>query len=167
MTNSLQGTLENRDGAWVLTLVRDIAHPVERVWPWLVEPDRLRRWSPIVPDKPLDDVGPRQVRENPGDEPVTGDVIAVDPPHELQHRWGDDDVVRWRLEPTATGCRLTLEQSMRDRDKAAMNAAGWQICLDVLEETLAGTASGRVVGQDAERHDWESLRDRYAKLLGV
>ena len=37
-----------------------------------------------------------------GDEPVTGDVLAVNPPHELVHRWGDD-VVRWRLAPTATG----------------------------------------------------------------
>ena len=27
MTHPLQGTLENRDGAWVLTLIRDFAHP--------------------------------------------------------------------------------------------------------------------------------------------
>jgi uncharacterized protein YndB with AHSA1/START domain len=93
---------------------REISHPVEQVWPWLTDPDRLRRWSPIVPDQPLDSVGGRQVRENPGDDPVVGDVIAVDPPHELVHHWGDD-VVRWRLSPTATGCLLTLEQSMRDR----------------------------------------------------
>ncbi len=53
MTHPLQGTLENRDGAWVLTLTRDIAHPAERVWPWLTDPDRLRRWSPIVPDQPV------------------------------------------------------------------------------------------------------------------
>jgi uncharacterized protein YndB with AHSA1/START domain len=153
MTQSLQGTLENRDGSWVLTLVRDIAHPVERVWPWLVEPDRLRRWSPIVPDKPLDEV-------------VTGDVIAVDPPHELVHHWGDDDVVRWRLAPTATGCRLTLEQTMRDRKPAAMNAAGWHVCLDVLDDVLNGGDRQRAVGQDAMAAGWEPLRDRYAELLG-
>ena len=52
MTHPLQGTLENRDGAWVLTLIRDFAHPPEKVWPWLTDPDRLRRWSPIVPDRP-------------------------------------------------------------------------------------------------------------------
>ena len=146
MTHPLQGTLENCDGTWVLTLSRDIAHPVEQVWPWLTDPERLRRWSPIVPDRPLDSVGARQVRENPDAEPVTGDVIAVDPPHELVHRWGDD-VVRWRLAPTATGCLLTLEQSMRERDPAAMNAAGWHLCLDVLDGTLAGAcrhgSSGR------------------------
>ena len=38
MTHPLQGTLENRDGAWVLTLVRDFGHPPETVWPWLTDP---------------------------------------------------------------------------------------------------------------------------------
>jgi uncharacterized protein YndB with AHSA1/START domain len=166
MTHPLQGTLENRDGAWVLTMDRDLAHPPERVWPWLTDPDRLRQWSPIVPDRAFDEVGPRQVRENPGDEPVTGEVLVVNPPHELVHRWGDD-TVRWRLSPTATGCRLTLEQTMADRDRAAGNAAGWHVCLDVLDGTLAGTASSRVVGQDALDHGWESLRDGYTELLGV
>ena len=80
MTHPLQGTLENRDGAWVLTLERDIAHRAERVWPWLTDPDRLRQWSPVVPDRAFDEIGPRQVRENPDDQPVTGDVLAVNPP---------------------------------------------------------------------------------------
>jgi uncharacterized protein YndB with AHSA1/START domain len=166
MTQPLQGTLENRDGAWVLTMERDFAHPARKVWPWLTDPERLRQWSPIVPDRAFDSVGPRQVRENPDDDPVTGDVVTVDPPRELVHRWGDD-LVRWRLASTDTGCRLTLEQTMRERDHTAMNAAGWHICLDVLEGALAGTASGRVVGPDAEKHGWESLRDMYAERLGV
>jgi uncharacterized protein YndB with AHSA1/START domain len=166
MTHPLQGTLENRDDTWVLTLTREIAHPVEKVWPWLTEPDRLTRWSPIVPDQPFDAVGARQVRENPGDEPVAGDVIAIDPPHELVHRWGDD-VVRWRLTPTATGCLLSLEQSMRDRGPAAMNAAGWHLCLDVLDGAISGAATSRIVGEAARDHGWESLRDGYAELLAV
>ena len=31
---------------------------------------------------------------------------------------------------------------MRERDHTAMNAAGWHICLDVLDTALAGTAVG-------------------------
>ena len=166
MTHPLEGTLENRNDAWVLTLVRDFAHPPEKVWPWLTEPERLRQWSPIVPDRAFDGEGARQVRENPGDDPVVGDVLSVDPPHELVHRWGDD-VVRWQLAATDTGCRLTLEQTMRERDNAPMNAAGWQICLDVLDDVLGGADRPRVVGQDAAAHGWQALRDRYAELLGV
>jgi hypothetical protein len=77
MTHPLEATLENRDDAWVLTLVRDFRQPAEKLWPWLTEPDRLRQWSPIVPDRALDSVGPRQVRENPDDEPVTGEVVRT------------------------------------------------------------------------------------------
>jgi len=43
MTHPLQGTLENFDGAWVLTLVRDFGQPAEKLWPWLIDPDRLRQ----------------------------------------------------------------------------------------------------------------------------
>jgi uncharacterized protein YndB with AHSA1/START domain len=80
MTRPLAGTLENRDGAWVLTLIREFKHPAETVWPWLTDPDRLRQWSPVSPDRPFDSVGPRQVRENPHDDPVTGEVLTVEPP---------------------------------------------------------------------------------------
>jgi uncharacterized protein YndB with AHSA1/START domain len=161
---TLDGRLEHRDGAWVLTLVRDFAHRREQVWPWLIEPDRLRQWSPVVPDRDFGTVGPRQVREHPEDAAVTGDVLFVDPPRELVHRWGQD-VVRWVLEPTATGCRLTLEQTMADREPGPMNAAGWHICLDVLDDVLAGKQTARAVGEDATRRGWAALRDQYEQRL--
>lgn len=161
---TLDGTLEHRDGAWVLTLTRDFAHPPERVWPWLVDPGLLQQWSPVVPDRAFDTVGPREVRENPSDPPMAGEVLSVDAPNELVHRWGDD-VVRWRLTATASGCRLTLEQTMADREPGAMSAAGWHICLDVLDRTLAGDSPGRAVGADAMAHGWSALRDDYEQVL--
>ena len=177
MTHPLQGILENRDGAWVLTLVRDFRQPAEKLWPWLTDPDRLRQWSPIVPDRALDSIGPREVRENPDDEPVTGDVVSVDPPHELVHRWGDD-VVRWRLSPTDTGCRLTLEHTMRERDRAAMNAAGWHLCLDVLNDVANGVdrqvlrcAGGLGLGLRPVEHCFDvvgvRVTDERAEVAGV
>ncbi len=161
---TLDATLDHRDGRWVLTMTREFAHPPATVWPWLTDPARLARWSPVVPDAPLDAVGARRVRENPGDEPLPGDVIAVDAPHELIHRWGDD-VLRWRLTDTAAGCRLTLEHSMTERDPGPMNAAGWHLCLDVLSPNVNGTDTPRVVGADSMAHGWESLRDNYAEAL--
>ena len=56
---------------------------------------------------------------------------------------------------------------MRERDPAAMNAAGWHLCLDVLDGILAGASPSRVVGEAALDHGWESLRDSYAELLGA
>ncbi len=166
MTHPLQATLENRDDAWVLTFTRDLGHPVETVWPWLTDPERLRRWSPVVPDRTFDSVGPAEVRENPDDEPVDGTVEIVDAPHQLVHRWGSD-VLRWRLTPTSSGCRLTLEHRMAERTHVAENAGGWHICLDVLGGNLDGTTSERLVGDVVMDHGFPQLRDGYAKLLGV
>jgi uncharacterized protein YndB with AHSA1/START domain len=162
---TLDATLRSREGAWLLTMERDFAHPPEVVWPWLTDPKRLARWSPVVPDRPFDAPGTRQVRENPGDDPVDGAVIAVDPPRELVHRWGDN-VVRWHLAPTPYGCRLTLEQTMPQPDPAAMNAAGWDVCLAVLDEVLGGSDTARATGPDAAARGWEALRDAYTEALG-
>lgn len=161
---NLQGTLETRDGTWILTMVRDFPHPPERVWPWLTDPDRLQRWSPVVPDHPFDRPGPAQVRESPDDDPVDGEVLVLEAPHELVHRWGND-ILRWRLTARVTGCVLTLEHSMAEQNPAAMNAAGWHLCLDVLTGNLNGDDTPRVVGADAVEHGWEALRDRYAEVL--
>ena len=32
---------EHRDGAWVLTMTRELPHPPRSVWPWLTDPQRL------------------------------------------------------------------------------------------------------------------------------
>ncbi|SKH75327.1 Activator of Hsp90 ATPase homolog 1-like protein [Mycobacteroides abscessus subsp. bolletii] len=170
MTNPLDATLapcEDHEGRWVLTMSRDLNHPPETVWPWLVDPDRLRQWSPAIPDRPLDSAGPANVQETSADPVLDGEVLTVDPPRELIHRWGPDDTLRWRIEPTDTGCRLTLEHSMADRSHAAGNAGGWHICLDTLGLAVDGTPRGRVVGMDAMKYDWQSLNDRYTEILTI
>lgn len=169
MTNPLDATLapcDDHDGRWVLTMSRELNHSPEKVWQWLVDPDKLRQWSPAIPDRPLDSVGAAQVRETSADPVLDGEVLTVDPPHELIHRWGPDDTLRWRIEPTEKGCRLTLEHSMSDRGNASGNAGGWHICLDTLTLAVDGTPRGRVVGLDAMTHNWQSLNDGYARMLG-
>ncbi len=81
------------------------------------------------------------------------------------HRWGPD-LLRWRLTPTDTGCRLTLQHEMAERTHAAENAGGWHICLDVLSGHLDGTNPARLVGETVMEHGFPELRDGYAKLLG-
>ncbi|WP_041782462.1 SRPBCC domain-containing protein [Mycolicibacterium chubuense] len=145
-------------------MTRTLPHRADVVWRWLTDPQRLARWSPVVPDAPLTSIGARQIRERPDGDPVDGEVLAVDAPHELVHRWGDD-VLRWRLTDSDTGCTLTLEHRMADRGPAPMNAAGWHVCFDVLEPVLAGADVPRRVGPDALAVGWEALRDSYADAL--
>jgi len=49
-----------------------------------------------------------------------------------------------------------------------MGAAGWHICLDVLDRSLAGAPIGRMVGPDAMKFGgWQRLNAEYAKQFGV
>jgi hypothetical protein len=60
-------SLTEADGRWVLTMTRELAHPPERVWPMLTDPEQLSRWSPVVPDRPLTSAGLRdRYQASPG-----------------------------------------------------------------------------------------------------
>jgi uncharacterized protein YndB with AHSA1/START domain len=157
-------------GAWTLVFVRELRHPVDRVWAALTEPDQLRRWAPYAPDRDL--AAPGEVtlamRDGHGGEtPVTGTVTACEPPRLLEHAFGED-VLRWELEPTAGGTRLTLRHtSGAEPGFASSAAAGWHLCLDVADALLAGTPCGPVVGERAREYGWAELNDRYAEVLGA
>ena len=74
--------------------------------------------------------------------------------------------MRWQLEPMGGGTRLTLWHSIR-REFISMGAAGWHICLDVLDRFLASEPIGRIVGGDAMKFDWQRLNLEYAKQFGL
>jgi uncharacterized protein YndB with AHSA1/START domain len=158
-------TLTHHEGRWVLGIERHLRHARERVWRMLTQPDQLARWSPVVPDRPLDSVGPATARENPEDEPVDATVLVCEPPVELVHRSGDH-ILRWTLVEEPDGTLLTLEQTFDDREYAAALGAGWHICLATLAANEGGPDQPeRVVGDLAYDYGWEKLRDGYGEAL--
>ena len=93
-------------------------------------------------------------------------VSRADAPQVLEYKWGGN-AIRWKLEAVGGGTRLTLWHSI-DRRFISMGAAGWHICLDVLERLLAGKPIGRMVGADAMKFGgWQRLNAEYAKQFGV
>jgi hypothetical protein len=49
-----------------------------------------------------------------------------------------------------------------------MGAAGWHLCLDVLDHLLAGTPLGRIVGPEAMQFPaWHRLHAEYSQAFGV
>jgi len=49
-----------------------------------------------------------------------------------------------------------------------MGAAGWHICLDVLDHLLGGNPIGRIAGGDAMKFaGWQRLHAEYAKKFGI
>jgi hypothetical protein len=85
----------------------------------------------------------------------------------LEFSWGGQDI-RWELEPLGgSGTRLKLWHGI-DRRFISMGAAGWHICLDVLDRLLAGRPIGRIVGPDAMKFQgWQRLNAEYARQFGA
>jgi hypothetical protein len=93
-------------------------------------------------------------------------VTRAEAPRLLEYQWGDQDI-RWELEDFDGGTRLTLWHNI-DRRFISMGAAGWHICLDVLDHLLQGTPLGRMVGGDAMKFGgWQQLNQEYARQFGV
>jgi hypothetical protein len=75
--------------------------------------------------------------------------------------------MRWELEPSGTGTRLTLWHNI-DRRFITWGAAGWHISFDVLDRLLAGNPLGRIVGSDVMKYEgWQRLTVEYARLFGA
>lgn len=161
--------LQNGQEKWTLVLVRQLRHAPEKVWQALTDPVHLREWAPFDADGNLGTVG-STVKLTTVGAPVLRvsetTVTRADAPHVLEYNWGGFDM-RWELEPSAGGTRLTLWTNI-SRRFIAMGAAGWHICFDVLDRLLAGHPIGRLVGPDAMKFGgWQQLHAEYAKLFGV
>lgn len=154
---------------WTLVLVRDLRHAPEKVWKAITEPEHLRAWAPFDSDRSLGSVGTARLSTvgAPTTHVTESQVKRADPPRLLEYNWGGQDI-RWELEPlSGGGTRLTLWHNI-DRGFISMGAAGWHICLDVLDHALAGEPIGRIVGPDAMKFGgWQRLNAEYAKQFGV
>jgi len=143
-----------------LVLVRDLSHPPAQVWKALT--------APFDSDRNLGTVGTAKLSTVGAPTPHVSEtqVKRADAPKVLEFSWGGQDI-RWELEPLGGGgTRLTLWHNI-DRGFISMGAAGWHICLDVLDRLLAGRPIGRIVGPEAMKFGgWQRLNAEYAKQFG-
>lgn len=159
-----------RDGEkWTLILVRELRHAPETVWQALTDPAQLREWAPFDADRSMGAAGAtvRLTTVNAPAPHVTDTTITrADAPRLLEYTWGGNDM-RWELEPAAGGTRLTLWATI-DRRYIAMGAAGWHLCLDVLDRFVNGHPMGRIAGMEALKFEgWQRLNAEYSKQFGV
>ena len=157
-----------KDGdSWTLVLVRNLRHAPGDVWEALTDPAQLREWAPFDADRNLGATGPVTLATVgvPAEQVTASVVTRAEAPRLLEYRWGGQDV-RWELEPTQAGTRLTLWHNI-DRNFISMGAAGWHICLDVLDQLLAHDPVGRIVGGEAMKFEWKRLNGEYAEQFGI
>jgi hypothetical protein len=158
------GAQVRKDGEkWTLILVRELRHSPEKVWQALTDPAHLREWAPFVVDGNLGTIGATVNLTWVGrPTPIQTKVTRADAPRLLEY--GD---IRWELEASGRGTRLTLWHSI-DRRFISWGAAGWHICFDVLDRLLSGTPLGCIAGGDAMKSEgWQRLNAEYAQQFGV
>lgn len=163
-------TVQKSEGeTWALVVVRQLRHSPEKVWQALTDPAQLREWAPFDADGSLSVEGATVNLTTVGasDPHVSATTITrADAPALLEYTWGGYQM-RWQLEPADGGTRLTLWTNI-NRRYIAMGAAGWHLCLDVLDHWLSDRPLGRIVAQDALRFEgWHRLHAEYAKQFGV
>jgi uncharacterized protein YndB with AHSA1/START domain len=153
--------IELEGGKAAVRFERRLAHPPERVWRAITDPEELASW---FPDTVEGEFGPDAEVRFPNfvemGLPSVGRVTEFEPPRVLAYTWGPSEL-RFELEPDGNGCRLVFTDTV-PREETAKNAAGWEVCLGDLETTLGGEPTGEV---DPDR--WSNLHERYASEFGV
>ena len=154
---------------WELVVVRELRHSPEKVWLAITDPEHLREWAPFDADKNLSTVG-ASVKLTTVNSPqpfiTETRIMRAEAPHFLEYMWGANPM-RWELEPIPGGTRLTLSTAI-NRNFISMGAAGWHVCLDVLDHLLAGDPIGRLVGTDTMKFSgWQRLTNEYAQMFGL
>jgi uncharacterized protein YndB with AHSA1/START domain len=180
------GTVKAVGDEYQLRFERDLPHPVEKVWAFLTEPDKLKTW---LADGEIDlRVGGRVFLE--GDN-IDSHVTALEPGRVLAFGWKtadwDGGIIRFELEPTSDGTRLNFTHDMSklsdeakrelmDKievpegwDQLPSTLAGWHSIFDRLGKALDGSAQRssldwREAGKDA-LDEWRALNEHYKKVL--
>jgi len=139
-----------------LRFVRFLAHPREKVWAALADPDLRAGWFfagalPTVVGGAVDLID--------SDEGVSGTVLRVDPGRLLEFTWNSGDgpasVVRFELSDTFAGTRLILTHTISQGSPQDLLAGWHRIVLDDLPEFLD---SGAVIEKPGR---WETLREQH------
>jgi uncharacterized protein YndB with AHSA1/START domain len=140
-------SLQNRDGRSVLRMERHLAHPPEKVWRAMTEPQRLADWFPEKITPELREGG--TVAYESGE---TGAITDLDPQRLIAYTWGTDHL-RWELHPESDGTRLVLLHTFDDRPAAASYGAGWHTCIVALGLALDGRAGADPGVDDIALHE--------------
>lgn len=167
-THPADGALETRDGRHVMRFERRLAHPVERVWSALTEPEELRAW---LADADIELVlgGAVQLRwlntDDQGDHALAeGTVTALDAPRLLELDTAPHGLLRFELREDDGATALTLMVGVPAPNEQIMLAlAGWHIHLEHLADALDGHPIQWPAWAERHRPRWAQLHAAYAE----
>jgi uncharacterized protein YndB with AHSA1/START domain len=141
-----------------LRMERTLPAPVERVWAYLVDPEKRRTW--LAGGTMAQEAGgvfelhfqhtglsgeeaPERYAAYRETHIQPSRVLRIEPPKLLTISWGSDDEdaseVTFELTPQGDGTQLVLtHRRLPDRKETVSVSSGWHAHLDVLDDVLLG-----------------------------
>lgn len=157
----VNGRLEQAGDRWRLRFTRHLAQDQETVWRALTEPEHLATWFPDGIRGEWRVGGELRFGHIGTEQSFSGRVLAFEPPSVVEFTWGTD-TLRFEVEPDgSSGSLLTLVDTFDEVGKAARDAAGWHVCLDALEQHLAGAEQPERPGER-----WPEVHEAYVRSFG-
>jgi uncharacterized protein YndB with AHSA1/START domain len=158
----MYGQLEQADRRWQLRFTRKLPHPPEKVWRALTEPEHLAAWFPTDIEGERAAGAPLRFVFRNGEGPtIEGQMLVYEPPSVLEFRWGDDEMLRFEVQPDDGGSLLTFVNTFDKLGKAARDAAGWHARLDLLAHHLSGEPAPW-----SPQERWQQVHPVYVERLG-
>ena len=139
-------------------LERLLPGPVERVWAFLVEPEKRARWFSGGPMEArvggavalvfqhsniTDEPAPERWKDAANGAVSHGTILLWEPPHALAFTWSDEEgcsEVTWELEKRGENVLFVItHRKLPTRDEMVDVSGGWHAHTDILEAQLRGT----------------------------
>ncbi|HVK80277.1 MAG TPA: SRPBCC family protein [Verrucomicrobiae bacterium] len=160
-------------------LERTLKAPIARVWSYFVDADKRSRWftggdtlsangqafSILFAHRNITNEKPpaRWAQMESGEFPMTGHVLAFDPPRLLAITWGDGEehVSEVRFEFTAIGkeTHLKLTHTKIDTEVSLRDfAGGWTAHLETLATVLTGQPANHFWADVVAAHEAYEMR---------
>jgi uncharacterized protein YndB with AHSA1/START domain len=157
------GTLEQQsDDTAPIRFVRRLAHPIDKVWQAITQPDEMLRWWGDG-EVDLREGGSFVVRwlntlEDGTRAEMHATITRLEPPRLLETDGDVHGVLRWELEPDGDATVLTFSSTLALPDEFRTKVlAGWHWHLDALADALDGGRADLV-----ELPGWEDVHRGYA-----
>jgi uncharacterized protein YndB with AHSA1/START domain len=157
-----------------LKIQRLLPGPVERVWAWLTESDKRRKWlasgeMEMKVGAPFELVwrngelaGGQGGRPEgyPEEHRMESRITELRAPYRLSFTWGETGEVTMDLDPQGDDVLLTLvHKRISDRPNTLMIGAGWHAHLDVLVAEMRGETP------EPFWDNWLRLKEDYDRRL--
>lgn len=145
------------DEGYNAEFIRQLAHPIEKVWAMLTENDKLQQWFDELTIEDLRKGG--TISFNMGDGNFEKmEILEYEEGKLLTFEWTENQVT-FQLQGKNGSTTLTMvEKINKITPQTAKDLAGWHVCLDVIEALLDGKAISRTA-------EWEKEYPEYKRLL--